>query len=746
MEPTHSNDSALSTGRFDAGPPTTALKVTVLASLFLFYFPFVVKHYLYNYEPDTSVFNEFVKHYLDFFSSFNIRELPAPSTWPPYFDGQSLVYTFFARAVDVSAGFSELVRTTLPTLDSRIHFAVRWTHYLCLVGAGYFLFLSALILTKHRLTSVWLTAVFVLTPVMQAIDLSRVDHLVMALLVFCNYCVINILTNQERTKYLYLLSVCSALLVNTKLSSVAFLSLPGLVSVLLLWDNRSEYRRVATSWSLFLVVSLIFGFRYVIYYDIAFANVLSQLRDLSEWAAFLPQSSFLYYGWTALDFYGTVFRVLYILGSFYLLAKGLLFKDRLALFIAIHTLVYLGLSLRGVQYDRGGYHLIPFIFLIMSSVISDARSVATQVVGSPRSLRAVEVMILLVLVQPTWQLARRYVNVYDGLKLRDQSVFINRSLPRSWIVRHYEQGSRIVGTPWSFIMVLPNIENEGYEREQQMLNVVYQNADRLRNQRPPTVDEMEENADVLVISDWDERFILGTLARYGLADRYLEWLTFFRDLPRHFNGIKFRSQTTVYGVREVSVFSIREPPHYSHDQAGGENYRGAVTIVERDPAWSGRRDPVIQADQVRLIRQFPCSLETAGAGQWYDRGNQATRNSADLDALRALFIASFNASQRGGLAETIECFAAYWTLTERIAAAEHGDPYVPSTPACDAALPLAEVYVSEVFDESLRQATRPALERARAAQQGREAEPCRVAVGEIRRAYFEAIFGVRDSR
>ena len=88
MEPTHSNDSALSTGRFDAGLPTTALKVTVLASLFLFYFPFVVKHYLYNYEPDTSVFNEFVKHYLDFFSSFNIRELPAPSTWPPYFDGQ----------------------------------------------------------------------------------------------------------------------------------------------------------------------------------------------------------------------------------------------------------------------------------------------------------------------------------------------------------------------------------------------------------------------------------------------------------------------------------------------------------------------------------------------------------------------------------------------------------------------------------------------------------------------------------
>jgi hypothetical protein len=268
------------------------------------------------------------------------------------------------------------------------------------------------------------------------------------------------------------------------------------------------------------------------------------------------------------------------MGAFYLLGKGLWFKDRVALFISILGIGFLGLSLFGVQYERGGYHLIPFIFLIISAVISDAMSVTTTLVPSPGSLRAVTAILLLaILAQPTWNLIQRYVTEYDEVKLRDQSIFINRSLPRSWIAGHYEQGSRIAGTPWCFIMVLPNVENEGYKRDQQMLGVVYQVSDRLRSQHPPSVDDLRNNADVLVISDWDEAFILSTFKHYGFVDRYQEWSNFFRDLPKHFDGIRFTSQTFVHGIREVSVFSIREAPHHLNDQVSGENYGSAVTII-----------------------------------------------------------------------------------------------------------------------------------------------------------------------
>jgi hypothetical protein len=129
-------------------------------------------------------------------------------------------------------------------------------------------------------------------------------------------------------------------------------------------------------------------------------------------------------------------------------------------------------------------------------------------------------------------------------------------------------------------------------------------------------------------------------------------------------------------------------------------------------------------------------MERAGAALWYDRSTQSVRNSAAHDLQEF-----FSAVQKG----RIQCLAAYRTLTGRLAAAEHGDPYVPPTTTCDAELALAEVYVSEVFDDPLRQVTRPALELARTAKQEQQNELCRAVVGEIRRTYFEAVFGVSDA-
>ena len=85
-----------------------------------------------------------------------------------------------------------------------------------------------------------------------------------------------------------------------------------------------------------------------------------------------------------------------------------------------------------------------------------------------------------------------------------------------------------------------------------------------------------------------------------------------------------------------------------------------------------------------LATRFPCSLESAGAALWYDRGNQTRRNGADYDALMELF----SAGQQG----PVQCLAAFRTLTERLATAENADPYVPSTTTCNAEFALAEVY------------------------------------------------------
>jgi hypothetical protein len=141
--------------------------------------------------------------------------------------------------------------------------------------------------------------------------------------------------------------------------------------------------------------------------------------------------------------------------------------------------------------------------------------------------------------------------------------------------------------------------------------------------------------------------------------------------------------------------------------------------------------------RIGLASRFPCSLERAAAAQWYDRAIHTTRSRADLDALLPLFTAEHTGP--------IQCLSVYRKLTQGLAAAEHASPYVPSTTSCEPELAIAEVYLAEVFDDPLRQEALPKLEAARAAQNERQIELCRVAVGDIRRAYFEAIYGSNDA-
>ena len=135
--------------------------------------------------------------------------------------------------------------------------------------------------------------------------------------------------------------------------------------------------------------------------------------------------------------------------------------------------------------------------------------------------------------------------------------------------------------------------------------------------------------------------------------------------------------------------------------------------------------------RIRLAGRFPCGLERATAARWWDR--TTTRTSADREALEDLF----RAEQQGEFA----CLSAYKRLTQRLGAADQRSAFRPLNETCESELAIAQLYVSEVFDERLRQTSLQTLDTVRAAQQQARIEDCRRGVGEIRRAYFEAIYG-----
>jgi hypothetical protein len=80
-------------------------------------------------------------------------------------------------------------------------------------------------------------------------------------------------------------------------------------------------------------------------------------------------------------------------------------------------------------------------------------------------------------------------------------------------------------------------------------------------------------------------------------------------------------------------------------------------------------------------------------------------------------------------------------LSQQLAVADQRATYLPARATCESELAIAELYVSEVFDDLLRQEAMPKLRVARVAQREQKIESCRAAVGDIRRAYLEAIYG-----
>ena len=103
------------------------------------------------------------------------------------------------------------------------------------------------------------------------------------------------------------------------------------------------------------------------------------------------------------------------------------------------------------------------------------------------------------------------------------------------------------------------------------------------------------------------------------------------------------------------------------------------------------------ARRIRLASRFPCTLERASAGRWYDHG--ADRTSAHRLAFEDLL--------RAEQQSPIRCLSAFKRMTEQLAAADGRDSHLPAAATCESELAVAEVYLSDVFDDALRRYHRP---------------------------------------
>jgi hypothetical protein len=170
----------------------------------------------------------------------------------------------------------------------------------------------------------------------------------------------------------------------------------------------------------------------------------------------------------------------------------------------------------------------------------------------------------------------------------------------------------------------------------------------------------------------------------------------------------------------VITASLDDPDRVSTEYLAGAVPRLATAGLDFEPTLR----------RITLASRFPCLVERSTAALWYDR---TERTTADLDALLKMF--------RGAQQGAFQCLSTYKRLTQQLAAADQRPTFLPARATCESELAIAELYVSEVFDDALRQEAIPKLNAARVAQREQQIQSCRDAVGEIRRAYLEAIYG-----
>ena len=216
---------------------------------------------------------------------------------------------------------------------------------------------------------------------------------------------------------------------------------------------------------------------------------------------------------------------------------------------------------------------------------------------------------------------------------------------------------------------------------------------------------------------------------YRQGTIFMTFRTWTRPTNQEFKS--FRYTPIEWETMCVITASLDEPNRVSTEYLAAAVPRLATAGLDFEPTLR----------RITLASRFPCRVERPTAALRYDHLRRTARTTADREALEEALEEPLEDLLRGEHRGAFQCVSAYKRLTQELGAAEQRAAYLPATATCESELAIAELYVSEVFDDALRQETIPQLDAARVAQRARQTESCRAAVGDIRRAYFEAIYG-----
>lgn len=539
--------------RWDSSRPARYFFGTgLLLSGLILLAPLVDKYNEYCFEADAQSTVNQITNFRAYVRSASRKQLAAPNGFPPYLDGQFIVFTAATYLVDALRTIGIVDASAVPTESSLAMYTVRRANVAFRLLAALAMFLLAIRVTHSALFSATIGLSFLLMAQLIQIDLLRVDHVIIALFVWVVYfSLASIRPCPNRGRRLLALALVSGALATTKISCVAFLLVPLTTTSYLLISRRLRFRNLIMPCAAFSAVCLALSFRYVVFFKQAPTAVRAMLDQVYAWNAVVGNRPHFYYNLNLFAPDGPWFLGLAAAG-FLILLTSMLHKRRVDEAMVLGWTACFSLMGYGVmKYVRGGYHIAVLYLLALLMAAGVLRRAMMR--SSRRGI--VGIMCACCVVPVFHSQGEYYIGQRHRAELLSRSTQALRVEPRNWLRNHVKPGSRVtipIHSEWA----LPPIFDLGFDIGYRFLNLPYLDPKAVQNYRPPSLDSLSKDTDIIIVNDFHRDAFHRATIKLDSDDLATRWEEFFEGLPKAFTVVDFSSSTDNYGIRFVRIVVV----------------------------------------------------------------------------------------------------------------------------------------------------------------------------------------------
>jgi len=505
--------------------------------------PLVDPYYLHVFEPDASSTVNFT---LAVVSGDVFRGQPVPWRYPPYFDAQYFIYaaSMFAAKMAVLAGLID--GATVPTPQSLATLAIRHCNLLAYAISTGLSFLILRELSGRALLSLVLTGYILFGPHMLNIDLMRIDHVILALFLAAFFLALRVVRNPSSSLLHVLFGVITAALVLTKVTSILYLLVPVLAYTYSAGKNGVRESGVLLFSLALIPASLLLSARFLPYEltDPGFTLriALDKVRDLEQWSAVVSKEPRLFYSWHQFKGYGPLFLCAFLIGMAAELFRVLRPKRSFADLLTVGLLGVCSIfGILSYKYTRGLYVLAPIHVAVIALGIPSLAQGMSPSLRLPRE-SIVGIVLLLLSIGLIWPISE-FARIKTEMASREQSLEKTRVEPIAWLARSLKKATRVT-IPKDSEWANPPLEDLDLSVAYRFLDFPYLEPQKMADFKPPSLREVEETTDAIVLNDYHRSVYIQIFDKQGFPERRQEWERFFELLRQTYQVKRFERAST----------------------------------------------------------------------------------------------------------------------------------------------------------------------------------------------------------